>query len=84
MRRVLPVLAFLVWATPANATPTVTVQATPALGAAPLDVMLTATGDAVAYRWDLGDRAQAEGPVVQHRYRAGRLDEGMVCASTAA
>jgi N-acetylmuramoyl-L-alanine amidase len=73
MRGVLPVLAFLVWAAPANATPTVTVQATPTLGAAPLDVTLTATGDAVAYRWELGDRTQAEGPVVQHRYGAGRF-----------
>jgi PKD repeat protein len=73
MRRVLPVLAFLVWAAPANATPTVAVQATPTLGAAPLDVTLTATGDAVAYRWELGDRTQAEGPVVQHRYVAGRF-----------
>jgi hypothetical protein len=74
MRRVLPVvLAFLVWAAPANATPTVTVQATPTLGAAPLDVTLTATGDAVAYRWELGDRTQAEGPVAQHRYGPGRF-----------
>ena len=73
MRRALPVLAFLVWAAPANATPTVTVQATPTLGTAPLDVTLTATGDAVAYRWVLGDRTQAEGPVVQHRYGAGRF-----------
>jgi hypothetical protein len=73
MRGVLPVLAFLVWVAPANAAPTVTVQATPTLGAAPLDVTLTATGDAVAYHWDLGDRAQADGPLVQHRYGAGRF-----------
>ena len=73
MRRALPVLVFLVWAAPANATPTVTVQAMPALGAAPLDVTLTATGDAVAYRWELGDRTQAEGPIVQHRYGPGRF-----------
>ena len=45
MRRVLPGLVFRVQAAPANATPTVAVQATPALGAAPLDVTLTATGD---------------------------------------
>ena len=73
MRRALPVLAFLVWVAPAHATPTVTVQATPALGTAPLDVTLTATGDAVAYRWELGDRTQADGAVVQHRYRTGRF-----------
>jgi len=73
MRGVLPIFAFLIWIAPANAAPTVTVQATPTLGAAPLDVTLTATGDAVAYHWDLGDRTQAEGPLVQHRYGAGRF-----------
>jgi PKD repeat protein len=73
MRRVLPVLAFLVWVAPANAAPTVTVQATPTFGQAPLDVTLTATGDAVAYHWDLGDRTQTDGPLVQHRYGAGRF-----------
>ena len=73
MRRALPVLVFLVRVAPANAAPTITVQATPVLGAAPLDVTLTATGDAVAYRWELGDRGQADGPVVQHRYGAGRF-----------
>ena len=79
MRRVLPVLVFLVWAAPANATPTVTVQATPALGAAPLDATLTATGDAIAYHWELGDRTQADGPVVQHRYGAGRFTATVTC-----
>ena len=73
MLRVLPVLAFLVWVAPANAAPTVSVQATPTLGPAPMDVTLTATGDAIAYHWDLGDKTQAEGPVVQHRYGAGRF-----------
>lgn len=73
MRRALPLLAFLVWAAPANATPTVNVQATVTLGRAPLDVTFTATGDAIAYRWNFGDRTQADGPVVQHRYGAGRF-----------
>jgi N-acetylmuramoyl-L-alanine amidase len=73
MQRVLPVLAFLVWVAPANAAPTVGVQATPTLGPAPMDVTLTAAGDAIAYHWDLGDKTQAEGPVVQHRYGAGRF-----------
>jgi PKD repeat protein len=72
MRRALPVLAFLIWAAPANATPSVSVQASTTVGPAPLDVTLTATGDAVAYHWNLGDRTQADGPVVQHRYGAGR------------
>ena len=73
MRRALPLLAFLVWAAPANAAPTVNVQATVTLGRAPLDVTFTATGDAIAYRWNFGDRTQADGPVVQHRYGAGRF-----------
>lgn len=73
MRRLVPVLVFFVWAAPAHAAPTVTVQASPALGQAPLDVTLTATGDAIAYRWNLGDRTQADGPVVVHRYGAGQF-----------
>ena len=58
MRRALTLLAFLVWVAPANAAPSVTVQASATLGQAPLDVTLTATGDAVAYHWDLGDRTR--------------------------
>ena len=73
MRRLAAVLLFLVWATPAQANPTVSVQATPTVGQAPLSVTLTATGDAVAYHWDLGDRTQADGPVVQHQYGAGKF-----------
>ena len=72
MRRLLPVLAFLIWVAPAHAAPTITVSANPALGQAPLDVTLTATGDGVSYHWNLGDGAQADGAVVQHRYEAGR------------
>ena len=73
MRRLLPVLAFLIWVAPAHAAPTVAVTANPVLGQAPLDVTLTATGDAVSYHWDLGDGSQADGAVVQHRYEAGRF-----------
>jgi len=72
MRRLLPVLAFLIWVAPAHATPTVTIGANPSLGQAPLDVTLTATGNALSYHWDLGDGSQADGAVVQHRYEAGR------------
>jgi PKD repeat protein len=72
MRRLLPVLAFLIWVAPAHATPSITVAATPALGQAPLGVTLTAAGDAVSYHWELGDGSQADGPIVQHRYEAGR------------
>ncbi len=40
--------------------------------AAPLRVTLTATGDAAAYAWDLGDGTFAAGAVVSHVYPAGR------------
>jgi len=74
MRRIAPVVAvFFVWAAPAHATPIVTVQASATLGAAPLAVTLTASGDAAMYHWDLGDGSAADGPVVQHQYGAGRF-----------
>jgi PKD repeat protein len=75
MRRFAPVLVvvFLLWAAPANAKPTVNVQASSTLGAAPLTVTLTASGDATAYHWDLGDRSTADGPIVQHEYGPGRF-----------
>ena len=73
MRRLLPVVAFLIWVAPAHAAPTITVVANPIIGQAPLDVTLTAAGDAVSYHWDLGDGTQAEGAVVQHRYEAGKF-----------
>jgi PKD repeat protein len=49
----------------------VTVQATPASGAAPLHVTFTAA-DAVAVHWDFGDGASADGLTVEHVYAAGR------------
>ena len=55
------------------APPALTVQATPANGAAPLAVTLTAAGDAATYHWDLGDGATADGPVIQHTYAAGHF-----------
>jgi PKD domain/L,D-transpeptidase catalytic domain/Putative peptidoglycan binding domain len=51
--------------------PTLTIQASVVRGAAPLAVTLTAAGDAVAYRWDLGDGTSADGPVVQHTFARG-------------
>ena len=72
-RAALPVLLLLLWAAPANAAPVVSVQASPALGPAPLDVTLTASGNAASYHWDLGDGSQADGAVVRHRYEAGRF-----------
>jgi len=53
------------------APPALSVQASPANGPAPLQVTLTATGDAAAYHWDLGDGTTADGPAVQHVYAAG-------------
>ena len=68
----LVVLLFVCWAPAASATPTITVQASPASGQAPLDVTLTATGDAVSFHWELGDGTTADGPSVQYRYEKGR------------
>jgi len=74
MRRIVPVVGlFLVWAAPAHAKPTVNIQASATLGAAPLTVTLTATGNAATYHWDLGDGSAADGPVVQHPYGPGRF-----------
>src|SRR6185503_2518556 len=73
MRRLAAVLLFFVWAAPAHAKPNVSVQASPATGQSPLNVTLTATGDAIAYHWDLGDKTQADGPIVQHQYPTGRF-----------
>src|SRR5690349_9123958 len=72
MRRVGVLLAALVLAPAAHAAaPAVTAQATPASGAAPLQVTLTASGDPATYHWDLGDGTSADGPVVQHTFAAG-------------
>ena len=55
------------------AAPAVTAQASPATGAAPLQVTLTASGEAATYHWELGDGASADGAVVHHTYAAGRF-----------
>jgi hypothetical protein len=65
-------VAAMVFAPAAQAAPpTVSVQASPSSGPAPLQVALAATGDAAAYHWDLGDGTTADGPTVQHVYAAG-------------
>ncbi len=68
-------VALVVWAKAAHAaTPTVTAQATPTAGAAPLAVTFTASGDAVAYHWQFGDGTEGDGAVVEHTYAtAGRF-----------
>ncbi len=56
-----------------GATPLVSIQATPAAGAAPLHVTLAATGDAASYHWDFGDGTSADGTNrAEHTYAAGR------------
>ena len=60
-----------------------TVQATPASGAAPLAVTLTATGDAATYHWDLGDGTTADGAAVQHTYAAGRFTARVTATNAA-
>src|SRR5437763_5374984 len=64
------VLAFSPAAT-AAAPPTVGATATATSGAAPLKVVLTASGDGVSYHWDFGDGAAADGATVEHVYQAG-------------
>jgi lipoprotein-anchoring transpeptidase ErfK/SrfK len=56
----------------AGATPLVSIQTTPAAGAAPLHVTFAATGEAATYRWDFGDGSAAEGRTLEHTYAAGR------------
>lgn len=72
MRRALVCAAALIWSPAAAATPpAVSIQATPQVGAAPLQVTFIASGDSAVYRWDFGDGDAAEGRVVQHIYSAG-------------
>jgi len=66
------VLLILVPAAGGATTPTLSVQATPTVGPAPLQVSFAATGDAISYHWDFGDGGSADGPTVQHTYAAGR------------
>jgi hypothetical protein len=60
----------------------VTAAATPATGAAPLAVALTAAGDAVSYHWDLGDGTTADGATVQHSYAAGEYTATVTATAT--
>jgi N-acetylmuramoyl-L-alanine amidase len=73
MRQVLLLGAVLVSAPAAHAVPpAISAQATPAIGQAPLEVTLTATGEADSFSWNLGDGSEAEGRVVRHVYATGR------------
>jgi N-acetylmuramoyl-L-alanine amidase len=82
MRRVLLLGTFLVWAPAAPAAPpAVSAQATPAIGQAPLEVTLTATGEAESFSWNLGDGSQAEGRAVRHVYATGRYTATVTASS---
>ncbi len=74
MRRLAPLLLGSLALAPAahGAPPAVSVQAAPAQGPAPLTTTLTATGDAVTYRWELPGGVTANGPSVTHVFPAGR------------
>jgi hypothetical protein len=54
-----------------GAPPTVAVSATVTSGAAPLQVVFTASGDAVSYHWDFGDGTAVDGATATHVYGAG-------------
>jgi hypothetical protein len=64
------VLAFSPAAT-AAAPPAIAVTATVTSGASPLDVVFTASSDAVSYHWEFGDGAAADGATAEHVYQAG-------------
>ena len=82
MRCVLVVVAALALAPAAHAAPpAASVQVSAASGGAPLAVTFTASGDAVAWRWDFGDGTSAEGPVASHSYGAGRWTATLTATS---
>jgi PKD repeat protein len=82
MRRFFLLVAFLVLVPPAHAAPpAVAIEASSLLGAAPLDVTLSAVGDADSFAWDFGDGSRAEGRVVQHRYLTGRYTATVTAAA---
>ncbi|MGZ8693896.1 MAG: L,D-transpeptidase family protein [Gaiellaceae bacterium] len=84
MRRLL-VLAAILFVLPAHAAwaaaPAVTVAAAPSLGPAPLSTTLTASGDAISYRWELPGGAAAAGPTTPATFRAGRWTVAVIGTS---
>jgi len=65
------------------ATPVVSARVSAVTGSAPFQVTLRAEGDAVSYRWNLGDGSSAEGPVVRHVYRLPGLYTAVVTGTSA-
>ena len=70
-RALLATMALMLVPSAAAAGPNVVATADVTVGAAPLRVTLRAEGDAAAFRWELGDGAEATGAVVTHTYVAG-------------
>lgn len=74
VRRLLLVPALLLLAPAAGAwaaQPSVSAQASPTRGGAPLTVTLQASGDAASWRWNFGDGSAADGASASHAYAAG-------------
>jgi PKD repeat protein len=63
--------------------PTVAVSTTVKAGAAPLHVVFTASGDAVAYHWEFGDGSAADGVTAEHVYGAGAFTAHVAATSSA-
>ena len=76
-------VVLIVVPTAAGARFVVSVQAIPTMGAAPLHVTFTASGDAATYHWDFGDGAAGDGATAEHTYAAGRWT-AVLTARTAA
>jgi hypothetical protein len=61
--------------------PSITVTASPAVGAAPLTTTLAAAGDAASYRWELPRGATAAGPDLTATFPAGRWTVAVIGTS---
>jgi L,D-transpeptidase catalytic domain/PKD domain/Putative peptidoglycan binding domain len=73
--------ALVLSSTAAAAPPAVTIQASVIEGVAPLHVVLSATGDAASYHWDLGAGTAADGGTVTHDYAGGRFTATVTATS---
>jgi peptidoglycan hydrolase-like protein with peptidoglycan-binding domain len=67
--------------TAAAAPPAISITASATAGPAPLHVVLTANGDAAAYRWDFGDGTSGDGRTVEHDYAGGRFTATLTATS---
>jgi L,D-transpeptidase catalytic domain/Putative peptidoglycan binding domain len=82
MRRVLALAFLLALASPADAAPpAVQITASPQLGAAPLEAILVATGDAASYRWEVDGSTVGEGATLRHVFPAGHHQVALVATA---